>query len=212
MKLKAKLAALAATVALGWSLSAGAVPLGLTPSDPDILVSDLSFSYDGVGTLTVEETLASFFEKNPGSVFIGSGDYSLVAPIDPLTGLLSGPGSLSILGDIGAGVTTLLAGAITDFGFSGSGTAVDPLVLEFLVSITASEPSFGYGSTAGIILTSSNVAPPLTGLPLPAHSGTGNSNNFNVAAVPEPSLIMLLGIGGTLLTLRLRQRSGVENG
>jgi hypothetical protein len=198
--------------------SAQAVPLGLTPNDPDIAVIGLDLSYNHVLQLLTAtgnaSTSYSATDASGNPVAVTSGSYILTAGITN-AGAFNGTGNLNIQGNIGAGIETLLSGNIFDFGFDDSGASVGAGVFEFLLDVTGSAGSLGFGSTAGVI-----IAVPPFGLPADWDfessfvssslnaSGDITADNFAVPArVPEPASIGLLLMSVAGLSLRRRRRN-----
>ena len=201
---------MAATLALlgTFASPAQAALIGLTPGDPDIFVGKLDLTYDADSNLlTVSgDATASYSATDAGgNPVIGlTGVSYLLSLVTTDTGGFAGPGSLNIQGSIGAGpVGTLLAGTIFDFGFDDSLSGAGIGAFDFLLNVTGSEPSLGFGSTAGVIVTAFN-------LPL----GWGFGDDFaslpqtvltdNFGVVPEPASIglLLLGVAGVALRRR----------
>jgi hypothetical protein len=122
------------------------------PDAPDIASSFINVSYDaGLDTLTASG-IATTYEDGSGQVSILPGSFDLTATIDA-AGVLSG-GSLTIGGDLGGGVTTLLTGGLTAFGFPDPPATGDD-IFEFLFAVTGGDLAGAYGgvgSTGGVIL------------------------------------------------------------
>ncbi len=200
-------------------------PLNLSPSLPDILVSDLAIDFmpyaanppsgpqnDDPGMFTAVDTVSStfsFFSADGTISAVNGQSYILDVVLDESSNLISG--TLSILGgiaDLGiADGSTLLAGDITAFGAEGSGPVGK---FEFLLDVTASEAALGFGQQAGVILTSTDLAPGFTDAE--PFMGTGTSDNL-AQGVPEPTSLALLAIGGIGLCSvnRRRRRPGVDD-
>lgn len=169
---KSMLSLVAAAFLCTLTTVAYAIPLNFTLSQPDILVSDLELSYDNTN-FSAKETSLSWFEPPAGSsLSIANGTYSL----NTLTN------SFLVGGNLGGGSITLLEGTIaaSDLDFSNN-------IFRFLIDLTSFEPTLGsFGDTLGVIITASTFA---------NGAGYGNSDNGNVAPVPEPGTFALLGIG-----------------
>jgi len=203
-----------------------AAPLNLTsthPGDVTTHYSSVSYVLDAnplTGTLTVTGEPDEF---DVNSQFIWNGVFSLSMTVMRSTGAVVS-GSLSISGDILDGPTysgLLLEGDITDFGFQDPAPPFNPglgegSIFEFVVHVTGGELHAPYytDDTAGIIMNIGNAsgAPPFTGVFTSAFQNTGLSglsDTFPMADpnIPEPSSVMLLGLGLVPLAWRLRRRT-----
>jgi hypothetical protein len=185
--------------------------LGLAPSAnaPDFGADFLNVTY--VASNDTFQATGFITDYANGTVpLVGLGAYTLSATITD-DGLLTA-GTLLVEGDVGQRTETLLTGTLNAFGF------VDPpggSVFEFLFTITGGNPTvvqdFGGTNAAncGIILDAWFVNGGT------AFSGSW-SNDFNndgfsglsdtFAAVPEPSSILLVLLGGVCCAAWLRRR------
>jgi hypothetical protein len=197
--MRSLLSSVAAAALLAVAPLAHSAPLlGLTPSQPDITVSSLDLEL--TGAIEAGDPGAVFTANHSiGSLFIapaGTGDVITLGSYSLST--LGQTGTLSIMGSVNGGaVTTLLAGNIFAVGDSGG---VGAATFEFLLNVTGSYAPWGFGSTAGVIISSTNFGP--AGCFPPLCSGTGNSDNFSV---PEPTSLALLAVGLAALGLRRRR-------
>lgn len=188
--------------------AAWAGPLGLgLPGFPDIMVQDLAINYDAT---TMEFTAtgdasASYSAVNSAGnpVLPLTGlSYNLTAKIDH-SGNLIQPGSLDIKGNLGSGIESLLAGKIFQFGYDPLYAGLGAANFEFLLSVTDSAPQLGFGTTAGVILSSSPNSLPLGYSFNGDFRGAGIADNFTV---PEPASFGLLLLGAAGAAYRRRRR------
>lgn len=187
---------------------AGAAPLNLTPTKPDIFSSGISVSYNAA---TDSFLAMGFAEELVDQALVhwgitGAQGFSISAIVDGAGAGMSG--SLSITGDIaGLGASTpLLTGSLTNFGFPNTGD--EPL--EFVFTVTGGSlatPALygtpGLPSAIGVILsqTGSNF--------VNWNTDWDNSANFlgSVAdsfAIPEPASIAFMALGMSLIRRRTR--------
>lgn len=200
-------AALAATTVaiLLFASTIDAAPLGLAVGKPDI-TAPLTVSYDATTdklTATEADIIFSLLGAGGSSTpFFGT--YSLSASVDS-AGALAPGGTLLILGDLGGGMTTLLAGTLTAFGFdrpaAGLGT------FEFLLDITSTAVP-GFGTLAGITIGSKiDVASWDFSSSFSTPGGLGSAAASDTFAVPEPGLLSLLALGAAAVTRRRFSRA-----
>ena len=202
---------------------ASAAPLNLTsthPGDVTTHYSAVSYVLDAnplTGTLTVTGEPDEF---DVNSQFIFNSSFSLSMTVMRSTGAVIS-GSLSISGDTFDGPVysgLLLEGDIIDFGFQDppfNPAANEGSIFEFVVHVTggALHAPYYVEDTAGIIMNIGNAsgAPPFTGVFTSAFQNTGLSglsDTFPMADpnIPEPSSVVLLGLGLVPLAWRLRRR------
>ena len=185
--------------------------LGLSPSPsaPDFGAGFLNVTYVATGD-TFQATGFTTDYSNGTVPLLGIGPCTLTATITDDGQLTSG--TLTLGGDVGQGTQTLLTGTLNVLGF------MDPpggSVFEFLFTVTGGNATvvqdFGGTNAAncGIILDAwfVNGGTPFNG------SWTNDFNNDgfsgladNFAAVPEPSSILLVLIGGVCCAASLRRR------
>jgi hypothetical protein len=198
-----------------------ATQLNLTPGSPDFIASSLSVNY-GSGTSTVFSAVGTTTGYQGGSVpLISSGSYNLFAGINH-SGLLTF-GFLTINGDIGAGLETLLSGTLmtgpsgTAFGFQD---APGGNIFEFLFTVTGGDPIVvsdfgGLGSSNhGVIVNAffENGGIPFNGSWTSFHNDGHSGVSDAFAQVPEPSAMVLLFIcASAWLTIRQRSDSPKAN-
>ena len=191
------LVTLAVTIFL-FSTSARATPLNLTLFDsPDIMSGLIDVTYDaGSGAFVASGFALELDDDGLGDpLTIADGDFTLQATIDGsgilLGGSLTYGGTVASLGfDSGA----LLTGNLTDFGFPDAGG--DPL--EFLFNVTGGDAATLFGPVGGIILSGTNFGGSfandfdnlIAGIP-----GTGFGTNNAGVPVPEPTTMLLVGVG-----------------
>jgi hypothetical protein len=184
-----------------------AVPLYLSPpaNSPDLFGSFQSVSYSA-GSGLFEALGYTTDYANGSATLVDIGDYRLIATITSAGVMTSG--SLNIEGDIGSGLTTLLTGALTGFGFSDSGGNI----FEFLFTVTGGDPLVvgdfgGVGATSGGVILDAwfgNGGNPFTGsweLSFWNDGWSGVSDAFSMAppaSVPEPTSNLVTIIGSTL--------------
>lgn len=176
------------------------VPLGLGVAYPDIVANVLDVNYNSsTSTLTANSSGSSTGSYLASSVATGNDiqglGYALTANLDASGNLQNG--TLSIVGgvsDLGVALgTTLLAGDLTNFGFSGGVFGAG--AFEFMVNVTASASALGFGNEANIILSSLDILPSTFDETVD-FSGTGNANNAAPPQmVPEPGVLSLLALG-----------------
>jgi hypothetical protein len=198
-----------ASSCLLWS-TAKASPLNLVPLSnvPDFMGSFIGLSYDS--TSETFQALGYTTDYANGSVFLqDSGAYTLAATISH-SGVLSS-GTLTINGDIGGGVTTLLTGDLNAVGSSDIGGDI----FEFSFTVTGGDPvvvnDFGGigANSGGVILIAwfGDGDVPFTGSWASDfnNSGTGSgAADSTLVAVPEPSSISLLLVGSLVCVVARR--------
>ena len=202
----ARLGLIAAGLLLG--SAAQAAPLNLTQVFPDFTVNELSFSYDGVDTLTISGTPASFTQvaggdQHPVTDTPTTALFSLAAVLDASGNVTSGSfdltGTVRDVNNLGTilfdGVTDpggLLGGDLVAFGFSS--TSASTGILEFTFNnADGLIADLGPYSGGGMILnlTSSDMSNFDTDLLTSAWTGIGTGDVF----VPVPAAMWLFGSG-----------------
>jgi hypothetical protein len=230
----ARIAALGAAVLLFQS-TGYAAPLNLVPDAPpgqqangDVNTQSSTFRYaliDGsTGSITANGEPANFHSYTDPNQF-ATGTTALSVTIDRSGHVLGG--TLSIDGEIDDAdgnpvfLGSLLTGNVVKFGFqdppidtSPSGNATG--IFEFVVQVTGGAltgPYYTLNGYAGVILSSFNSLndPKFTGtFDAPfgnrntgAYSDTFPLNNYSI---PEPSSLVLLGLGALTIGWRIRRR------
>lgn len=188
---------------------------------PDFMAGFMTVSYTpdyyapGSGLFQASGLTTDY--ANGSVLLLGSGAYTLSATITS-AGVLTG-GGLTIQGDIGAGVATLLTGSLntgtsgTAFGFDNAGGNI----FEFLFTVTGVAPNIvadfgGIGTpNCGVILNANFAGAgggdvPFNGTWTSAfhNNGSGNAVSDNFAVVPEPTSGCLLGVGIVAWVMTLR--------
>ena len=185
------------------SMTAGvawAAPLDLVPVLPDILADNINVSYDGAGNFTASGATVSLeMDGLPGPEvqYIGSA-WDIVLTLDTVTGAPLGGtltiGAAAFAVPPAAPTGTLLTADIDLFGFSDVGSSE---VLEFIFNTTGGELSGDFAPQVGVILSSSGY---VAGAGFDAaFSNSGSSGLADSFVVPEPSSILLFGIGSFTL-------------
>lgn len=200
-----------------------AAPLNLTSTHPGDVASffmgvDYSLDVDPLtGTLTAIGYPSQFDVNNQN---ISNGVFNLTMTVLRATGAPVS-GSVSITGDTDGTPFyggLLLEGDITDFGFMDP--PVNPSlgegsIFEFMVHVTGGALHAPYYTTdtAGIIMTIANGSgsPSFAGVfttPFQNDGFSGFSDTFPTQNpnIPEPSSLLLLGLGLMPLTWQLRRR------
>lgn len=185
--------AIAALLAIFTTGPARATPLDLTLSDfPDIVSAYIDVSYNAGTNLSNASGFALELDDDGvgAPIRIYGGTMDLIAEIDETGTLIGGTviygGTIS---GLGYNSGTLLTGDLTAFGFRPEGG--DPL--EFLLDVTGGDAAGLFGSSAGIILSQSGFSGSfLLGF---NNTGSGVNDLGSVAAVPEPTTMLLLVSG-----------------
>ncbi|BBL76824.1 PEP-CTERM sorting domain-containing protein [Methylomagnum ishizawai] len=139
-----------------------------------------------------------FFDPAPPTYF-SDGSYSVSARIDTGGNLIADPGNLvSLHGNIegGTGDLNLFTGHISQFAYTFDASA-NTSEFQFVVDVTSTDASLGFnpGTQVGIIMLSRTNWGSFGG-GFDDTAGTATVDNFLLAtAVPEPSILALLGIG-----------------
>lgn len=210
---KFKAVLLAGAFAIIGGQESRATLLNLTPpTTPDFMAGLMNVSYTpdyyapGSGLFLASGYTLNY--ANGSALLVDVGAYTLSATITS-AGVLTG-GGLTIQGDIGAGVETLLTGSLntgssgTAFGFNNGGGNI----FEFLFTVTGVNPGIvadfgGMGTPNGGVILDANFGGggdvPFNGTWINAfhNNGSGNavSDNFAPLVVPEPASGCLLGVG-----------------
>lgn len=171
--------------------TAQAISLNLALGLPDIMSSFITVNYTAASDLLAADGFATELTDAGGTTSIMSGTFSLMATIDD-SGTASS-GSLTISGDVGSGVQTLLSSStLSQFGFPTGGG--DPL--EFVFTNLDGSLAAQFGSRAGVVLSSSGFPMPP---PAPPFSADFSSNiavsDVGTLQVPAPATLPLLMIG-----------------
>lgn len=158
--------------------------------------------------------------ENGSVTVVDSGTNSLTATITS-AGILTS-GALTIQGDIGSGVETLLTGTLSTgpsgpggaFGYNDAGydNGVGN-IFEFLFTVTNGVPAIvsdfgGLGATGGVILNAyfENGGTAFDGTWMNDFSNDGVSgvSDTFLLTIPEPSSLLLVLFGGALCAVALR--------
>ena len=141
----------------------------------DLLQSE--FDDDGIGT----------------AASISDGLFDLIATIDAAGNLSAG--TLSIMGDLGSGLQTLLTGDLTAFGFPDPG---DGDFLQFGFDVTGGSLAGLYGDSGGTMLWFAGFSGSFASDFTNDSWGFGGMGVSDTKSVPEPAtmLLMLAGLGG----------------
>lgn len=178
------------------------------------LAGSVSIDYDNVGSPDydlVDDGVSQIPDFRLDIRVNDSGTLTGGAPGGPdlvITGAIDFDGS----GDMNGGESfdTLLTGDVLAFGYQGT----SPFrVFDFIFSVTGGTQaaSFGgLGAQVGVILDAVNYTTPFTGSFNSNFNGGGLGNADTFAPVPEPSTLLLLvtGVGMTLLVRRAGRRGG----
>ena len=197
---------LAAVAGLLIGQTALAAPLGLDllplgpGSDPDIFAGLGNVTYTAAtDSLVVSAQPQTIFSGGASNgITAGLSDFSLTATIDDFGNLVGGALSISgVVPALGFNSGTLLTGNLTNFGFGGAGS-----VLEWEFNVTGGDAAGLWGGQLGGVI--------LGGSGFGGSWGSDFSASFTATAdvgiVPEPSTVLLLGIGLSGLALRGRAR------
>jgi hypothetical protein len=189
-------------LALGASLLASATAqaalLELPNSWPDLQVGSLAVDYDSVtGQFSVDHTDPDDFYFDPdgnGFTFVTSATYEIDAQIDNSGNLLSGTLNITgVISDLGINSpSTLLSGNLTAFGFQDSGS-VD--MFDFAVTGLSGDLAGYYGDSLYVLMSSVASSINFTGGFGSDFSGAGFIYADNLAVVPVPAAVWLLGSG-----------------
>lgn len=182
---------------------AQAVPLNLSPSYPDMLVTSNTVTYDAaVNLFTAKGRPLTFTITSPTAINITNtttSAYMLTATIDE-AGVASA-GTLTVSGKIaslGATSGTLLTGMYQDFGY-GTGPSGDPF--EFIFSVTGGDLASYYGGIGGqigVLIGAGSTG--FAGFAGSFSNGSGATND--TFYVPEPVSLSLLALVGFVLRRR----------
>ncbi len=202
-----------------FALSTQASLLNLNADAPDFMASFVNLSYNSTnGSFSALGFTTDY--QGGSATLMDLGNYSLTANISS-AGVLSS-GSLTIQGDIGSGVETLLNGTLNTGANGiafGSETTSDPSprnIFEFLFTVTGGNSTIvsdfgGLGAAnRGVILNAffQNGGVPFTGNWTSSFHNNGNSGvSDNFVQVPEPSVAALLLAGAIFVRRRCLKRS-----
>jgi hypothetical protein len=193
------LAGAAALCVLLFSTAAQAAPLSLVVSNPDIFSGNLHLDYDfgtTTGAFTVTGNASNFTGTDLVLRSITGGTYNLNATLNA-SGVLQPGGTFSIAGAItslGIPNSTLLAGNLTSFGFAPNPPSTSA-TFEFLYNVTSSQALLGFGPIGGTKLNAISVLTPAYTFGTDFHSTNSNVTGDSFAPVPEPSTILMMGLG-----------------
>jgi len=183
---------------------AGAAPLNLTQSYPDLAVFNVSTSYSASGThftatgdvnqVTLEDGLTSYAVVDT--------TLSIDAQVDNNGQLISGTLAIQgVIPDLGLVPSMLLLSAdLTAFGFSGSGEST---LFEFLADADGGALASELDSAIGVILNPGTTTYSDVASFTVDSCGTGGTADV---FVPEPATLVLLAGGLLAMPLRRRRR------
>jgi hypothetical protein len=205
MKIAAKmmsgLVKLSLVMTLAVSASVNAAPiingtLGLTGGDPDIQSSFLSFDYSAGSDVFSIAGVAEQLTYNSISETILNGTFSIVGTADGSNASLG----LTIEGDVGLGIETLLTGSLNVMANSGQG------VFEFLFGGLGGSLASLFGSEAGVIFTDSAISNfDFSADQNTQYTGVSDTFGKNVP-VSAPATFSLTLLGLALLAIARRKR------
>jgi hypothetical protein len=211
-------------VFLLWAITPShATPLNLVPlaNENEFAAGPINVTYDSAtGNFQAGGENFFFGYEDPGLLNQDDpGNFTLVATIDH-AGVLEA-GTLTITGDLGTGMETLLTGdLITGPGGIAFGFADPPggNIFDFMFSVTGGEPTIltndFIGRYGGIELDAyfdgQTVDIPFPGTWTSDFNNNGGSDNGAGLAltflIPEPSSILLMSTGGVLFAAAGRRR------
>jgi PEP-CTERM motif len=191
--------------AAGANNTAKANAIGVGPASSGITASNLGLTfYSNQNSLVVSgsapDSIFQFSNSNSSASALSNASLTLNASLTR-DAVFSG-GTFSLLGNGG----TLLTGTLTSFEFSSTGIGQGTFLFTFVT--TAADPSLGFGTNGTLVISSFDLAPgPLSELNF---FGTAcariTSGTPTTSPVPEPTSIILLGLGGLGLIGKLRRR------
>jgi len=184
-----------------------AAPLGLIrENSPDIMSSFIDVSYDsGTDAFSATGFALTLVDDVDSHDFDGGfGGFSLFATID--SSGAAAAGSLSITGsvDVHSG-PTLLTGDLVDFGWVDGTTDLYEFVFEVTGGDLATPAFYGTaGSTFGVIFTSIGTTFGAPDYWDDSFGSSGSSFSDTATLIPEPSSLVILGLGAFALLRRSR--------
>jgi hypothetical protein len=183
-KIKQTLSFVVATVALVFALARPAQ--ATTISNPDLTVYGSTVVWDGVSNFS-STCLACFFSwTTPSGSFggISSGDFQL--------GWNGSSGNFFVNDFLGlSGISgPLLVGTVTSFSANVANPGPGAV---FGGTLAFTTTNLGFGSTGSYNFSSFDF------------TGRSGSADTDIAAIPEPTTLSLLGLGGAILAARRRR-------